>query len=91
MTDRHTRGFEGGRTKGRRIGTLWWNINAASGDVTMSAYFDEEMDSLEQADALSDIIGLLKREYEICLTDFDNEMKELGATVDDSSPEEPTP
>jgi hypothetical protein len=76
MIDRHTRGYDGERTKGRRIGTLWWNFNIAEGDVTVSELFDD-MGALERIDALNDVIGLLKKEHEKCALDLGEEWEDM--------------
>jgi len=61
MIDRFTNGWDGGRHKGLRIGTLWMS-NDVDGDVTMSPAFDA-LDLIAQLDVLGDCIALLKREY----------------------------
>ena len=48
------------RTKGHRIGTIWWNGN--EGDATLAMLFDE-MDPIARLDALLDCIGVLQIEY----------------------------
>jgi hypothetical protein len=75
MADRHTRGFEHPRNKGRRIGTLWWNDDLGDADVTMSEYFDS-MGTLERVDAMGDIIGLLEREGDFCYEDYSGKKPE---------------
>ena len=80
MADRHTRGFEHTRTKGRRIGTLWWDEDMGEADVTIAEYFDS-LDTMERVDAMSDIVGLLEREDGFCYEDYSGkkpESKEEG-------------
>lgn len=65
MADRFTLGYEGGRHKGTRFGTLWCNTESGSGDVTLSLNIDEEYDEMFKLDILQDVIGLLQQEYEV--------------------------
>jgi hypothetical protein len=68
MTDRFAGlGYQGTRHKGKRLGTLWFTNNV-DGDVTLAPLFDE-LDALERLDVLTDIIGLLQREYDLALLD----------------------
>lgn len=54
------------RHKGIRIGTLWCSKNEIDGDVTLNDEFDS-LHRIEKLDLLSDIIGMLQREYNIIL------------------------
>jgi len=75
MADRHTRGFEQNRTKGRRIGTLWWDDDMGEADVTIAEYF-ESLGTMERVDAMSDIVGLLERENSFCYEDYSGKKPE---------------
>lgn len=57
----HPDGYTGKRTKGIRMGTLWWNKTHMEGDVTFFVEFDQ-LDEMDRIDALDDWIGMLKRE-----------------------------
>lgn len=61
--------YKGDRHKGKRLGTLWYNEECVSGDVTLAPMF-EDLDDLARLDALGDIIGLLQREYELAHKEF---------------------
>ena len=74
-TDRFTRGWDGERHKGTRMGTLWANENIGSGDVTLRLEGMADQDSLFRADILQDWIGLLQREYDLTLAEFDAEVR----------------
>lgn len=64
MPDRFSRGFEGYRQRGVRIGTLWnANKHDVDGEVTFSPEFDA-LGEVGMLDILQDIIGLLQAEYE---------------------------
>jgi hypothetical protein len=52
------------RHRGKRIGTIWFDANDISGDVTLTAGF-LDMPALVRADVLQDVIGVLQREYEL--------------------------
>jgi hypothetical protein len=70
MTDRFAvLEHKGDRHKGKRLGTLWYNEEGVSGDVTLSPLF-EELDALERLDTLGDIIWFLQREYELAHKEF---------------------
>jgi hypothetical protein len=58
---RFTNGWDGERTTGTAIGTIWWDYLHGSGDVTLSPEFDA-MDYVSKIDALQDAIGLMNRE-----------------------------
>ena len=74
--------YRGTRTKGRRIATLWWSDKDGEGDVTVTNFFDE-LDAMEQLDALSDVIGMLKRQIEVCNNKFEEIMeKEFSRKLD---------
>jgi hypothetical protein len=64
---RHTVGYDGKRTSGMVIGTLYWSYKHDEADVKMKLAFDE-MSSIGRLDALNDIIGLLEREYAYQMT-----------------------
>jgi hypothetical protein len=55
--------YKGERRKGTRFGTLWVNYDTGEGDVTVTLEFCER-GWLLRADVLSDVIGLLSREYD---------------------------
>ena len=73
-TDRFTRGYDGERCKGRRMGTLWANEDIGSGDVTLRLEGMADQDSLFRADILKDWIYLLQAEYDLTLAEFDAEV-----------------
>jgi hypothetical protein len=54
------------RHKGIRIGTLWCSKSDIDGDVTLNDEFDS-LDRISKLDLLSDVIGMLRREYNIIL------------------------
>jgi len=54
--------YKGKRYRKGKIGTIWWDDEDAEADVTMSEDFLNE-DWLIKADALSDVIALLTKEY----------------------------
>jgi hypothetical protein len=54
--------YKGKRYRKGKIGTIWWSEIDGEGDVTMSEDF-LSADWLTKADALSDVIALLTREY----------------------------
>ena len=56
--------YEGERTKGTRIGTLWLKENVVEGDVTLTLEF-LGLDGITKLDVLGDIIGLLEREVNL--------------------------
>jgi hypothetical protein len=64
MKDRftHAPDFVGERKKGKRIGTLWYSDISGEGDVTLAELFDD-LEEVHQLDVLSDLIGMLQREY----------------------------
>lgn len=74
MTDRFTRGYEDefGRSKSKRMGTLWADMETGEGEVTLNILIDE--DALLRADVLQDWIGLLQREYELALKEMFNDI-----------------
>lgn len=67
MPDRFTLGFERdvGRARGRRMGTLWADLEEGEGEVTINEVVDDNL--LMRADLLKDWIGLLTREYDLTL------------------------
>lgn len=60
----HPDDYTGSRTKGRRMGSLWYSETSAEGDVTFLAAFDE-YSTLARIDMLTDWIGMLKRELTV--------------------------
>lgn len=60
----HPNDYRGGRTKGRKAGSLWYSETAGEGDVTFFEYFDE-FDPLHRVEMLTDWIGMLERELEV--------------------------
>jgi len=71
--DRFTRGWDGNRFKGRRLGTLWADCECGEGDVTLVLEGMCDEGSLFRLDVLQDWIGLLQREYDITLKEFEEE------------------
>ena len=69
MKDRFAGAFRdvGRRHKGKRIGTLWIDCEESTGDATLTADF-LDMQALERADVLLDIIGVLQAEYELAVS-----------------------
>lgn len=76
--DRFTRGWEGFRHKGRRLGTLWADCDAGEGDVTLLLDGMCNESALFRLDVLQDWIGLLQREYDITLEEFHAELKAIA-------------
>lgn len=77
----HPDGYTGKRTKGIRMGTLWWNKTHMEGDVTFFVEFDQ-LDEMDRIDALDDWIGMLKREDRVQSSmTFEN----LAAAIDEIS------
>lgn len=68
MADRFTKGWDDpfGRTKGKKMGTLYADMETGEGEVKINVLFDEES-YLFQADVLQEWIGLLQREYDLAL------------------------
>jgi hypothetical protein len=60
--ERHTRGYEGERNRGFKVGTLWCSRHDISGDVTLGPDFDG-WPFRAKIDFLEDVIGLLETEY----------------------------
>jgi hypothetical protein len=52
------------RHKGLRIGTLWFSTVQGTGDVTISPFFDEQLDPDTQIDILMQCEFLLSQEIE---------------------------
>lgn len=77
-TDRFTRGWDGHRHKGKRLGTLWADCDCGEGDVTLRLDGMCNMGALFRLDVLQDWIGLLQREYDITLKEFDDEYRKLS-------------
>lgn len=67
MADRFTLGFERDitRARGRRMGTLWADLEEGEGEVTINEVVDDDL--MMRADLLQDWIGLLVREYDLTL------------------------
>jgi len=72
MVDKFTRGWDGERHKGIRLGTLWGATFDIDGDVTLSPAF-YELGSLARMDLLNDVIGLLEKERDATWFDFEKE------------------
>jgi hypothetical protein len=72
MTDSFTRGWDGERHKGTRLGTLWFTQPEIDGDVTLSSAFND-LGSLARMDLLNDVIGLLEKERDATWLDFEKE------------------
>ena len=70
MADRFSRGWDGDRHKGVRLGTLWFCKSDMEGEVSLSPAYDD-LDVLSKMDLLSDVMGLLNREYEFLFGDFE--------------------
>jgi hypothetical protein len=77
-TDRFTRGWDGERHKGTRMGTLWADCDSGEGDVTLRLDGMCNENALFRLDVLQDWIGLLQREYDITLKEFDSEYQKLA-------------
>lgn len=77
-TDRFTRGWDGERQKGTRMGTLWADCDSGEGDVTLRLDGMCNENALFRLDVLQDWIGLLQREYDITLKEFDSEYQKLA-------------
>jgi hypothetical protein len=56
-------GFTSGRTKGKKIGTLYAYLNSGEGDVTIKTYFDD-LDPLLRLDVMKDILWMIESEIE---------------------------
>ena len=74
-TDRFTRGFDGERAKGTRLGTLWGDWDTGEGDVTLRLDGMCDQDALFRLDVLQDWIGLLQKEYDITIQEWEDELK----------------
>lgn len=68
--------YRGGRTKGRRAGSLWYSETAGEGDVTFFEYFDN-MDPFHRVEMLTDWIGMLQRELRVQQVLMEKDMMEL--------------
>tara|TARA_R110000868_G_scaffold384219_2_gene651615 strand:+ start:132 stop:371 length:240 start_codon:yes stop_codon:yes gene_type:complete len=79
MADRFTRGFDGERHKGERIGTLWQKMGDA--DVTLASDFDD-LHPINRCDILLDLISLLEDEYKHCLAELFGPLDMKGAARD---------
>lgn len=68
MADRFTHDWERDPDvrKGKRMGTLWADMDCGEGEVTINILLDEESD-LFRADVIQDWIGLLQREYDLAV------------------------
>jgi hypothetical protein len=75
--DRFTRGWDGSRRKVKRMGTLWGDPETGEGDVSLSLDGMCDEDALLRLDVLQDWIGLLQREYDITLTEWEREVRRL--------------
>lgn len=81
MTDRWTRNMppDTDRSKGKRLGTLWADMDTGEGDVTLNILIDE--DPLLRADVLKDWIFLLEREYELAVEQMFDGIDEMNKVV----------
>ena len=70
--------YTGDRSKGQRMGTLWFDPKKAEGDVTFFQRYDSEMDTLTRLDILIDCIGMLQREFNAQRSKLRSEMKRSG-------------
>ena len=84
-TDRFTRGWDGERHKGTRLGTLWADMDSGEGDVTLRLEGMCDMGLLFRLDVLQDWIGLLQREYNITLQEFNEEYTKVANAEKKSS------
>lgn len=68
MADRFTFGWERDPDvrKGKRMGTLWADMDCGEGEVTINILMDEES-ALFRADVLQEWIALLQREYDLAV------------------------
>jgi len=57
--------YTGSRSKGKKMGTLWFDEKTAEGDVTFFDRYDTEIDSVTRLDILIDCIGMLQREFNV--------------------------
>ena len=71
----HRRDYKGTRTKGRRVGTLWYSITQGEGDVTFNFNFEELYD-VEKVNTIQDFIGMLEREKEHWLEKLSKEIEQ---------------
>ena len=76
-TERFTRGWDGNRFKKRRMGTLWADCECGEGDVTLRIEGMCDEGTLFRLDVLQDWIGLLQKEYDITLQEFEAEYQKL--------------
>lgn len=77
MTDRFAHpDLDCERHKGKRFGTLW--MQHGGGDVTLNIDFDG-LSPIEKADILSDVLGVLKTEYERSLVALQKQFRRIGA------------
>lgn len=74
-TDRFTRDWDGTRRKVKRMGTLWGDPETGEGDVTLRLDGMCNENALLRLDVLQDWIGLLQREYNMTLEDWERELK----------------
>ena len=73
MTDRFSLAWEVDgltRRKGKRMGTLWCLSDDIDGEVTFSVEGFDSLSELAKLDLLKDYIGLLTREYEFRLKNW---------------------
>ena len=73
----HRRDYKGTRTKGRRVGALWYSRTHGEGDVTFNFNFEELYD-VEKVNAISDFIGMLEREKEHWLEELKKEIDRIN-------------
>lgn len=77
-TDRFTRGWDGERIKGTRLGTLWADTDSGEGDVTLRLEGFADETPLFRLDVLKDWIALLEREYDLTFVEWKERLEVLG-------------
>jgi len=77
-TDRFTRGWDGDRHKGTRLGTLWADCDTGEGDVTLRLNGMCDNNALFRLDVLQDWISLLQKEYDITYKEWHREMRRIA-------------
>lgn len=73
MGDRFTIGIarDTSRARGRRMGSLWADLETGEGEVTINEVVDDNL--MMRADLLKDWIGLLTTEYELTLEELEKD------------------
>lgn len=77
-TDRFTRGYDGTRRKGTRLGTLWADCDSGEGDVTLRLHGMCDENPLFRLDVLKDWIFLLQKEYDITHKEWHRELRRIA-------------